>query len=300
MRGEDAHVVTSHAEFSVYQADPSVLGHARVVDVTTPEDTSNFGRCVEDCIATADIVIWCTQEFDDHEAILWQSAPDPLKDHSFLVLTKADLLAEKRILRERIMALQPVVSEEFHSFFPVTTTRIRQLQEAGETVSDAIFAASGLKALIDTVSSLVRSGQRADLDSAILFLERQGLTLDDPMPDRVAPPTPSDTSPLRLACKASRDRLIERAFDIAELGFDESEGDMSGVLEMCGSISEDLMEDMRGMSQEHADLEPWNSEFEGASDKIMLMTMENDTRSAADAVTILLQLRRDLEQLSFQ
>ncbi|MEM9576643.1 MAG: hypothetical protein AAF999_06485 [Pseudomonadota bacterium] len=286
----------SKREVAEYRAEASILGHARVLDVTTSETASDFGACVGDIIAIADIVIWCTQEFEAQEATLWQGASDHLKDHSFLVLTKADLLAKKRLLRERIKALEPVVSEEFHSFFPVTSCRISQLQDAGETISDAVYTASGLKALIEAVASLVQSGQRADLDSAMLFLERQGLTLDDPLPDR----RPPAITPLQQACSASRDRLIERAFDIAELGFDEAEGDMSGVLEMCGSISEDLMQDIDRLSQDHTELEPWTAEFEMASDKIMLMTMENDTRSAADAVTILLQLRRDLEQLSFQ
>jgi hypothetical protein len=88
---------------------------------------------------------------------------------------------------------------------------------------------------------------------------------------------------------------MARAYDLAELGFDKADGDMSDVLDLCGTISDELVEVMQTQANAYPELAPWCRAFQDASDKVTLMTLENDTRSAADAVTILLQLRRDLE-----
>ncbi len=133
------------------------------------------------------------------------------------------------------------------------------------------------------------------MDSAMLFVERHGLV-------RKAPPDPSvpvadAAQRVQMPFKGAYDAIMQRAFDLAELSFDESTGDMSAVLELCGTISEELVEIMRGTGLGKAHWAEWSDQFEEASDKIMLMTMENDTRSAADAVTILLQLRRDMEYM---
>lgn len=288
-----------------HQVVPSIVGKARFIDVAVPEEDAAFEACITQHLTRADIVVWCTQQFNAREAKLWQEASDSLKDHSFLVLTKADVLAARVELKDRMEALQQVVSEEFHSFFPVTTNRQRALQKAGKDVPEAVLTASGVWALVDTMASLVRSGQRADIDSAALFLERQGLNLDEPFTPakttkKLAPQSQKPPTQVQQACKSASDRLVTRAFDLAELGFDEPDGEMSEVLDLCGSISEDLVEDMRLLSEQEPEFDEWHSAFEEASDKIMLMNMENETRSAADAVTILLQLKRDLNHLYFQ
>lgn len=90
---------------------------------------------------------------------------------------------------------------------------------------------------------------------------------------------------------------MARAYDLAELGFDEADDNMSEVLALCGTISEELLEAMQCQSEQNGELMPWCRAFQDASDKVMLTSLENDTRSAADAVTILLQLRRDVEGL---
>lgn len=265
------------------------MGHAQVVDFggsDTPED-------VRKALEVADIVLWCTQSFDAQEAAAWSGAPDRLKDHSFMVLTKADVLAEMEILKEKIHSLQGIVSEEFHSLFPVTTSQLLACLETGTPAAPEQFAASGVKALVDAVFGSVTAGQRADLDSALLFLERHGLAFDAAPEPPVRPPEPDQSMP--LAFKAAHETIMARAYDLAELSFDEAIGDMSSVLDLCGTISEELVEVMQERATADPMLASWSDHFQDASDKVMLMTMENDTRSAADAVTILLQLRRDLE-----
>lgn len=282
------------------------LGHVQVLDIGS-SDTLADRDVIAPALAYADIALWCTQSFDDNEARLWAQASDALKDRSFLVLTQADKLARQGILNARIEALQTVVQDEFHSLLPTTTLQVQQAMAEGQPVSDAQLAASGLKALVEAVQGIVLNGQRADLDSALLFLERHSLTGDLPLSVAEAPltePVPETASPERESADASRaiagvarEAIMARAYDLAELGFDATDGDMTDVLDLCVTMSEDLVEVMQEHAQDAPDLMPWCRAFQDANDKVTLMGLENDARSAADAVTILLQLRRDLEFL---
>ena len=282
--------------------DTRRLGRVQVIDVSVPHSEQHdlAAECAQ-FLPLADIVLWCTECFSEKEQHMWADASDPLKDHSFLVLTKADLLAEQGSLAVRIAELQRVVAEEFHSLFPTTTTQLQQLLEQGTDISDAQLAASGVKALTEAVRKIVQSGERADRDGALLFLERHGITLDAAMPheENVAVASASKTAtPMNTNYKRARDMIMERAIDLAEMTFDADQGDMSEMLAFCGEISEELVEIVTSDTANSEDEQHWHDVFEQASDKVMLMTMENDLRSAADAVTILLQLRRDLEAMT--
>lgn len=283
--------------------DTSRLGRVQVIDVSATQSEANdlAAECAQ-FLPLADIVLWCTESFSDQERLMWADASDPLKDHSFLVLTKADLLAEQDSLAVRIAELQRVAAEEFHSLFPTTTTQLQQLLTQGTDISDAQFAASGVKALTEAVRKIVKSGERADRDGALLFLERHGITLDTAMPhteNAAAALASKNAAPMNANYKKARDMIMERAIDLAEMTFDADQGDMSEMLAFCGEISEELVEIVTSDRPNSEEEQHWHEAFERASDKVMLMTMENDLRSAADAVTILLQLRRDLEAMTF-
>lgn len=278
------------------------LGQAALIDVAAPDDPLAFKAQMDEALSSADIALWCTQAFDQVEQQIWAQTSDALKDNSFLVLTKADLMSDPAALAQRIATLQTIVEQEFHSLLPTTTSRLAKTLQNGEPVPDQLWSASGVKALVDVVAKIVSSGQRADLDSALLFLERHGL-LGECEPAaatevlaKPAEPRNSvhDTGPFRRA----RDVIMEQALDLAELSFDDTDADHSAVLDVCGTISEQVIELLQDEIAQVPEVAPWCAAFEEASDKIMLMAMENDTRSAADAVTILLQVRRDLEQLS--
>ncbi len=277
---------------TLHEIPQGPFGHALVFDVSLSSSASGFAATTAEAIDAADIVLWCTQSFSADEALLWSHASDVLKDRSFLVLTKADLLAEAGVLQARVAALQVTVMDEFHSLFATTTSQISALRAQGLRVTEQHLAASGLKALIDRVARIVTAGHRADLDSAQLFLERQGLTPCDP----VALPAQEADWP-HTPFQMVHDTVMARAVDLAGLGLGDADDAISDVLGECGAICEELADVMRASSEVSPDMNEWTSVFEDASDKIMLMTTENDTRSAADAVTILLQLRRDLEYM---
>lgn len=281
------------AKVQVVPVTSSLLCPGQALDVHTADASADVQAAVLDHF---DIVIWCTHSFTEQEAVVWSGASDSLKDHSFLVLTKADELAETGQLQSRIVELQNVVAEEFHSLLPTTTLKLNAVKKAGKAIGDQLLAASGIKALSEALSALVDAGRRADIDSALLFLERNGIGLQ--FSEAIDGPV-SNSGPGSDLCALALSNFTERAFDLAELTFDEAAGDMTEVLQFCEGIAEGLFEDVLN-SQVAAKLTPdWTCSFEDATDKIVLLGMENDTRSAADAATILLQLRRDLEYMAF-
>lgn len=269
------------------------FGQTQVLDIEMPADMRAAEAVTARALDQADIVLWCTIHFSDDEARLWALATDALKDHSFLILTQADRLAVTGELQDRLGALQAVAAEEFHSLLPTTTAALRTQAIADQPAEPEAFAAAGLKALVESVKAMVSAGQRADLDSALLLLERHGL-IDGDLP--LQTPDPKDV-PASPEFKSAQETLVERAFDLAEMGFDEADDDMSEILELCGTISEELVDAIEAEAAQYPHLAPWRDSFQDGSDKVMLMALENDTRSAADAVTILLQMRRDLAAL---
>ncbi|MGC3937436.1 hypothetical protein ACOTTU_06480 [Roseobacter sp. EG26] len=255
-----------------------------VTDVTAPQDMDDFAATAAWAMSRADIVLWCTSEFGPTEANIWADASDHLKDHSFLVLTKADRLAGQGQLNHVISALQYIAAEEFHSFFPTSTLQAHATLTRTGGIPDDQMAASGIKALKDTLLRLAMSGRRADLDSALLFLERYGA-------DTSAPETAKDeaSSPQRQTYQKALDLLRSRTADISQ------DAAPDAVLNCCGALAEDLAELASAETQSAPDFDAWRNDLYEASDKVMLMTLENDLRSAADAATIILQLSRDLQ-----
>lgn len=280
------------------------LSHVQIIDVGGEPMATPYSDRLTGILSQADIVLWCSQSYAPEEASIWSCGPDDLKDRSFLVLTKADVLAEQGLLNERVAEMQAIAAEEFFRLHPVSTKSIARTLHMGQSVSDAQYAASGVEALEAALSHLTRTGQSADVDSALLFLERHNVpaeVTDSPKHvsskpvdagTKVAVEQPSSVSIYRTAYKS----IMERAFDLAEVTFDVVDGDMEEVLDVCSSIAEELT-DLLSDADATSDVEKeWRSALEEAVDKVTLMGMENDTRSAADGVTILLQLRRDLAQ----
>jgi hypothetical protein len=263
--------------------------YARFLDVHGHADAQQHAERHFWALDNADLVLWCGQGFEKSDLDQWCWASDLLKDHSFLVLTKADELAEAGTLKNRLLCLQAVAAEEFHSVFPTTTLQARRELASGKGVTDAGFAASGVKALCDALLRLVRSGQQADMDGALLFLERYGI----PEVTSEAAQTFETARSYDAALTLIRTRAKALAKDASAVSDD---GLAEAILSQCGALSEDLValieQDEEGGVQDPA----LRDEVLEASDKIVLMGLEADMRSAADAVTILLQLSREFEQ----
>lgn len=283
------------------EAPLPVLSTLTLIEVAARETAEDERAAVQWAGSQADVVIWCSQDFSHAERWLWSSMPDRLKDHGFLALTKADELIRAGALGTRIAELEDIVAEEFHSLVPVATLQgLTALCGTGEVDRDAL-AASGAEALISALLSHVEQGRRADLDAALLFLSRfgKGPVPADPRREAKADPEPSpvsaapEASPVRPGPDAP---AIDAAIDILR-GCGESLGrqvdavaEPEAVFEGCAQAAQavaDMLEPGPAALRDEA-LE--------VADRLVLLGLERTETAAADAVTLLLQLRRDIAQ----
>jgi energy-coupling factor transporter ATP-binding protein EcfA2 len=277
------------------EAPLPVLSTLTLIEVAARDTAEAERAAVLWAGSRADVVVWCSQEFGAAERWLWSSMPDRLKDHGFLVLTKADELIRSGALSGRIAELEDIVAEEFHSLVPVATLQgLAALCGSGGVDKDAL-AASGAEALISALLSHVDQGRRADLDAALLFLNRFG---KGAMPvDASGDPSESPAAPTPVASSAppkpDTDAVIA-AIDILR-GCGESllqqvneAAEPEAVLEGCAQAAQ-AVADM--LEPGPADL---REEALEVSDRLVLLGLERTEAAAADAVTLLLQLRREL------
>ena len=280
----------------------------------------------------ADIVLWCSQEFTPAEQWLWSALPERLKDHGYLVLTKADRLVREGTLSDRIADLEDIVAEEFHSLVPIATLQGLAALFADGGADNEALAASGATALKDALLRHVEQGRRADLDAALMFLSRFGGELPtapapaqppaaahsesptvapvavdaapDPVPE--TPETPAETPEepasevVAEADTAGDDPDLPVGDAIAiltgcgrELGESEAAAtDPVQVLARCADSAQAAADALESAGDDR--LAPRIATALDVADKLVLIQLEGSEEAAADAVTLLLQLRRDL------
>ncbi|MEM9583131.1 MAG: hypothetical protein AAGA08_08450 [Pseudomonadota bacterium] len=222
----------------------------------------------------ADIVLWCTSRFDPSEAAQWSSAPERLKDHSFLVCFNGPL----SLPPSQQTALEQSVEEEFYA---VRTINLDQ--------SDHKSA----KELLADIFQIATSGRRADEDGAALLLKTYETLLKVAIDtlaaaDVVAQPTS------RVYSQALS--LIENcARQVADPLPEDDRTDLAKVLITCAETSQELAELFDNANESGSDYEWLKRDVLMASDQLTLMTMEKGVQPAIDAVTTLVQLKRDIE-----
>lgn len=245
----------------------------------------------------ADIVLWCSQTFDSTEQMLWSAARDSLKDHSFLVLTKADQLQMQGVLSERIDHLADIVTEEFFRMYPVATIQAISAQDATGVRDDEIWTASGGRALSEAVLALVETGRRADADNALMFLSRYGATLTGsgahgPVGKGAGKPVGQDET-----AQVFRQALVflqERADLMLGVVDDNHPENQARVLDHCLETADKLSQIMMEVEPAGAPLSEIQDDIMECSDMMVLFHLEKTEDAAADAVTLLLQLKKEM------
>ena len=293
------------------EADLPVLKRLGLIEVGLSGSATEQSATVDWAIGQADMVLWCTQEFSPQEQELWARVPDALKDHGFLVLTKADVLMAQGILTQRLQSVQDVAADEFHSVFPIATLQAIDAKDKDATAGASALAASGGKALIAAVLRQVEQGRGADMDGILVFLARHGPKA--PRKPKVAGATPpvhganettasapdndvaaNAPSTAELA-SAALDYLKGRASGLGKISPDPSALNPKDVLNHCGETANGLADIVADQVTSDPVLVELQENLLDAAELLLLMEMENGVSPAADAVTVLLQVRRGLE-----
>ncbi|MBY6058180.1 hypothetical protein [Leisingera daeponensis] len=241
----------------------------------------------------ADIILWCSQDFPAAEQALWSAVPDSTKDHSFLVLTMADRQVMRGTLPGLIAALEPVAAEEFLGVYPVAAIQGLTARTA-EAPQDGLWRSSGGKQLSEDVQRQVDQGRASDVDQAEMLIRQFGGTLPPGTAPAESGPAPAPSAAPQAASLAA---ALDQLQTDAEMMLAEAEaagGPQAGpVLAQCMEMIRNLSQSLDAMPASAA-VEAAREAAQDGEEMLMLCQLEQDEDAAVDAVTLLIQLKKEL------
>ncbi len=184
-----------------------------VLEVVTPNDPNAIHKASQWAAKRCELAIWCTETFDTSEQTIWGQMPDVLKDHAFLMLTKADLLRSKGTLEQILEATRALVGHEFNDILPIATLEAIAARRLDGSVDKEQMRQSGGSALISSVLRQVDQGRQSDIDMADVLLHQNAKVLNG-----MAAPDADNAfvqSIIGAAVNKSRDHEPEPAPEIA-------------------------------------------------------------------------------------
>jgi hypothetical protein len=336
------------------EAQLRILAQVTLTEVVSEGTAEDERAAVQWAAESADLALWCSQDFSMAEQWLWSSVPERLKDHGFLVLTKADELIRDGVLHDRIAELGDIVAEQFHSLIPVATLQGVESQNGAGGRDEAAFRGSGARALIDALIDHIEQGRRADMDAALLLVSRFAAQLgdadrEDDRPSRTrsrplvpigqdapeamasrpvtvddrAPPTDAETEETAARVDDTSAEIVALrpeetpTGDAADTAAPEAAADEprwialdllnsearalaeldnhDAILGRCAEIAAEVAEVLSAHPSADTVAQRVSETAHEVAEMVVLMQLEQTEAAAADAVTLLLQLARDLD-----
>ncbi len=167
------------------------LGKISLLEVVTPDDPTALQRASQWAAGRIDVALWCTQSFNKTEQSLWAEMPDILKDHAFLMVTKSDFLIANDMLDQTMDKIRHAAGEEFSQVLPIATKQAIASRRPNGTVDKALMRSSGGSALISAVLKQVDMGRQTAVDMADILLHQHAELLNAPAEEVAPPPLPA-------------------------------------------------------------------------------------------------------------
>lgn len=284
--------------------DPE-LARRSLMEIGLPAHPEAQMTRLQEIVAQADIILWCTDSFTPAEQRLWSAVPDPIKDHSLLVVTMADRQMMRGVLGQTIAALDPIVAEEFLGLYPVATMQGLSALTAGDGVDGDLWASSGGSALSQCIAHQVELGRSSDVDQAQLLLDRlaarSGMVRAGtaPAPAQPREPAQAATEPSQspgsgAVLNEAATLLQKRAGNMLELLDGSEDMDNDALLDQCVDAVAALTGIIEGAPQDDPDAADLRMDLQDGEEMLLLFQLERGEEAALDAVTLLLQLRKEM------
>ncbi len=302
------------------------LGKISLLEVVVPDDANALKRASQWASQRCEVALWCTQSFDAVEQEAWAPMPDILKDHAFLMVTKADFLETNGMLETTLDNIREVAAEDFAQVLSIATKRALGARRPNGTVDKDLMRASGGTALISAILKQVDLGRQTAVDMADVLLHQNAdvlkeikeaapktqqqdvappppvstpISIEDPTPVK-ASETSADAGEVVALHPASREAYEAAIAYIVENGrvmletADESAPAaiiaqavehvqwLSDHLSMNGDDADEALQHARDMAMDAADL-------------VQLMQMEKRDSAAVEALSLMIQLKRELQ-----
>ena len=311
------------------------LGKISVMEVVA-NTADDVRRALKWAASRTDIALWCTQKFNSPEQALWSAASDDMKDHGFLVVTKADEMVAKGVLDGTLAAVQERGAEEFNRVFPIATLDAIAARRQDGSIDKDQLTRSGGRALIAAILREVELGQQAARDQADILLQQFGGGASAPAEkaeseiveepaaeaeseaaavaefaesDDTQPPAEEETPPPAVEVETggglspgARSAYSEAIGRLSRHGRQASDGMATSGTVDAGQLLEETVETVQWLSDHLAEkaaadiaVERLRDAAYDASDLLHLMQLENDSNAVKEAISIAIQLRREME-----
>ena len=313
------------------QRDLPALRRISLLEVVAGADPAEQARGAAWAARETDIAIWVSRLWEPPERKIWAGLPDAVKVNAILALTHADRMADRSGTLARLQALE---GDAFEKVLALDMRAALAARGADGTVNKEVMRASGGAGLIREVLRLVDRGRQALLDRADVLLLRHAdavpaavpaaapasgadpapapapepgpdaapVPASAPMPSAPAPSgldlPPPPPPPLPLPGPDARAPLRAAADRLTGLGAEmQADPDPRAVLARAADLAQDLAETLEEAADETGDaaLQALGGAAQDAADRVQLMQIEGGDRPALEAVCLMVQMRRALE-----
>ncbi|WP_422047915.1 hypothetical protein [Shimia sp.] len=277
----------------------SLLKTHSFCEVSLPEDVSKQADLFDYALQKGQVFIWCSEAFDETERGIWAKAPDAVKDHSVLALTKADRQIMKGDLAQKIADLEAVTEDEFLGLYPVAALH-GLTARMPESEQPELWEASGGKDLFSAVQAQVNSGRAAELDRAALLLAQLASENGNSGKDSFDAPTCS-TEILDPAAEQQVEMLEQLQGQLVSFAkglmaeLDEGKTpDAKIVLQQCTNAVREIVGTLEPQVGQSADFASLLDDARDGEDMLMLLQVEQGPTAAEDAIFLMLQLKKEI------
>jgi len=304
-------------QFISLETDLPALSKISLLEVALPDTLIEQRKAINWACKRIDVVIWCTTEFSEQEQDLWFEVPDHLMDHGLLLMTKTDILSGKADIKNRITSLKSSFNEDFLRIAPLSAKSALDVRDAEGKLDLAAFKATGATVLISEIKALIESGYReaeghgrhiltkycghidfSELEYADDADLEETETASKDIPTKSAEKSkPAENQNLSSLDREMLDKSLAKIKDceasLTNLFQQTDELSVDQVLDICEETIDGVAVILKGAEQ------PLIAEIRSRAfeiqDSIVLMKSEQDESCADNAVTLALQLRRDIE-----
>jgi energy-coupling factor transporter ATP-binding protein EcfA2 len=293
-----------------------ILKSISMLEVVIGTKEAEQKRALAWAARSTDIALWCTQEFTEAESDLWKTLPQTLKDHSFLIQTKADKLKDKSTRENQLEMLINAASDQFYSVHQIDTLRAHAARDEDGEIAENMLAKSGGHDLHHTVMRAVDQGIQASLDGAVILFARYDISEEAmaapvapaPVEQKQAVTAPDEPTELLVPKEATTppgiddvsseivNYLTDRVKELQDQLSKSDALDSEMVMAQCFKDVEWLVDQLSAKAEHNPDILHTLDACQDAADMMLLLQLENNDSAVEDAVVLLLQIKRDFEQ----
>lgn len=279
-----------------------LLQGLNITEVTLAGDNTQQASIVRHALAFADLVLWCSADFDHSEVTLWSHGGGGQVDRGFLVLTKADHQVMRDTLTLTLERLAPIAADGFLGLYPLAA---EQALRACAT-REPLWRASGGERLSRDLQRRIAQGRRATVDQVEAFLwqvepcgqpmctDAQQLRTTLAAERAAVPQPPVSSNDGKNVLHQALERLQGKAEEMLADAGDTPQTAL--VLDQCLVAVRDMAETLLDAQSDAPEILAAQEAAQDGEEMLMLLQLEQDEEAAVDAVTLLLQLKKELKE----